>query len=400
MKKCFIVFFVFLILHPCFGQIIFEKGYFIDNNDLKTECLIKNNDWKNNPVKFEYKLNDSNIVQKADINAIKEFGIYDFSKFIRINVKIDRSSVDINELSAKRNPVWSKEQLFLKELVCGDATLFVYTDKDRSWFFFSVKNSEIQQLIFKDYIVENRINTNNTYQQQLLNTVQNENTQNIKVRQLAYTENPLVNYFRLYNKSGAYCTKTDFSKKTREIFNLKVLGSAENTKIAFPFYLTDYYNVSFDRKLFFSFGLEAEYFLPFNKNSWSVLIEPNYQYIHTSKVINEYETKLNFHTITFPIGIRYNKYINSDLKCFINGLYIPNLCITLNPELNVGKFTQLDIEQISNFALGAGVSYRSFSTELRYYSNRGLLEKYTMWETDYQRLVLILSYKLYHKTGK
>jgi hypothetical protein len=104
MKKGISIFVLLLTIHVCFGQIVFEKGYFIDNNNSKTECLIKNYDWRTNPVKIEYKLNDSTEVQKMDITTIKEFGIYNFSRFIRAKVKIDRSSVDITNLSEKRNP--------------------------------------------------------------------------------------------------------------------------------------------------------------------------------------------------------------------------------------------------------------------------------------------------------
>jgi len=37
------------------AQIKYEKGYFISNNDSKTECLIYNMDWSINPVEFIYK---------------------------------------------------------------------------------------------------------------------------------------------------------------------------------------------------------------------------------------------------------------------------------------------------------------------------------------------------------
>lgn len=34
----------------CFSQVTFENGYFIGENTEKTEALIKNVDWKNNPT--------------------------------------------------------------------------------------------------------------------------------------------------------------------------------------------------------------------------------------------------------------------------------------------------------------------------------------------------------------
>jgi hypothetical protein len=39
-----------------YAQITFEKGYFINNSGDRTECFIKNIDWRDNPTKFEYKM--------------------------------------------------------------------------------------------------------------------------------------------------------------------------------------------------------------------------------------------------------------------------------------------------------------------------------------------------------
>ena len=68
------------------AQISFEKGYYITNAKEKVECLIKNYDWKNNPVEIEYKLTNSTLVQKIAITNMEEFSIYDKSKYIRRTV--------------------------------------------------------------------------------------------------------------------------------------------------------------------------------------------------------------------------------------------------------------------------------------------------------------------------
>lgn len=49
MKKLIIVFLIFLPILS-FSQINFESGYIIRNNNIKTECLIRNVAWKNNPT--------------------------------------------------------------------------------------------------------------------------------------------------------------------------------------------------------------------------------------------------------------------------------------------------------------------------------------------------------------
>ena len=82
-----------------YSQIIFEKGYFVNNSNEKIECLIKNNDWKNNPETFEYKLAENSEPVIADLKSAKEFGIYSISKYVRSLVKLDKSSENLDDMT-------------------------------------------------------------------------------------------------------------------------------------------------------------------------------------------------------------------------------------------------------------------------------------------------------------
>ena len=104
----------FFLCTNAFTQIKFEKGYFINNQNQKIECLIKNSDWKNNPTSFDYKLDENSEVKTNSINNAIEFGIYNFSKYIRADIMIDRSSVYIDKLNYNRNLTFNEERLFLK----------------------------------------------------------------------------------------------------------------------------------------------------------------------------------------------------------------------------------------------------------------------------------------------
>ena len=48
-KLLFIVVLLSIIGIESKAQVIFEKGYFINREGQKTECFIKNLDWRNNP---------------------------------------------------------------------------------------------------------------------------------------------------------------------------------------------------------------------------------------------------------------------------------------------------------------------------------------------------------------
>ena len=145
MKKQLLLFLTVLLSFNSYSQISFEKGYYINNNNQKTNCLIKNIDWKNNPTEFEYKLYENSESKETNIKLIKEFGIDNISKYVRNTVNIDRSRETINNLSNDRNPIFKEEEVFLKVLVEGKANLYQYDDGNLRKYFYNKENSNIEQ---------------------------------------------------------------------------------------------------------------------------------------------------------------------------------------------------------------------------------------------------------------
>ena len=136
MKKQILVVFLFsLVSGLSYSQIIFEKGYLINNSNQRIECLIKNMEWKNNPTELEFKLSQNEITQKISVESAKEFGIGDAIKFISVRVKIDRSAEDINGISSESKPIFHEEQLFLRAIIEGKASLYSYMDGNLARFF-------------------------------------------------------------------------------------------------------------------------------------------------------------------------------------------------------------------------------------------------------------------------
>ncbi|KAF2341285.1 hypothetical protein [Flavobacterium tistrianum] len=105
MKKTLLL---ILFLYCTFSnaQISFEKGCFISNNGIRTECFIRNLDWKNNPTDFKYKSQISDNDYKTETIAnVQEFGIDNTVTFKRAKVKMDRSSDNLDKLSETGQPV-------------------------------------------------------------------------------------------------------------------------------------------------------------------------------------------------------------------------------------------------------------------------------------------------------
>jgi len=395
---------IFLILFcsitTAYGQISFEKGYLIDNENHKIECFIKNYEWEGNPVECEYKLVENGDIKKGDITSIKEFIIYGSSKYIRANTRIERSPA---ELSGLRNPTWNQEQLFLKVLVQGKASLYNYTEKNSNLFFYSVSDTLIQQLVCRKYLTDNnQIAVNNNFRQQLKNDVNCGNTANA-LKSIAYSEGELERHFKKFND----CIGETFTVYNHKInkgkFNLRItpgIDYASLSMFTFSNY-TKYRNVDFDPQMSFRLGLEAEYILPFYKNKFGIIFEPTYQHFNAQKVIGsrEREAKINYNSIELAAGIRYFILLNDNTKVFINGLVNSVASFNINSKLDLpndldSTIWTLKMQEKSNFALGCGLNHKRLSIEFRYYSPQKIMNFSQEWTSKYQKYSFIVGYNL------
>ncbi|MEO7210187.1 MAG: hypothetical protein ABIY35_04510, partial [Chitinophagaceae bacterium] len=125
MKKN-ILFVILLIMSASgFSQISFEPGFIINNNGDKVDCLIKNLEWKNNPNEFTYKLSETSEELTGNIQNVKAFFTGN-AKYVLFNTDIDRSSDVLSEGTTDKEPQYKNETFFLKVLVEGKASLYVY----------------------------------------------------------------------------------------------------------------------------------------------------------------------------------------------------------------------------------------------------------------------------------
>ena len=104
MKKI-ILSFIVLYYTSFYAQINFEKGYIINNNNIKTECLIKNQDWLDNPAEIEIKPLDNDITRIENVNTIKEFKIDNSPKYISVSAMMDLFYDDITAFTTSPQPI-------------------------------------------------------------------------------------------------------------------------------------------------------------------------------------------------------------------------------------------------------------------------------------------------------
>ncbi len=402
MKTISIFFIVIITALKSFGQITYEKGYFIDNNNQRVECLIKNYDWKNNPTEIEFKTSSSPKPQKADIASIKEFGIDGYSKYVRVKTFIDRSSADILEISTQSSPEWSEELVFLKVLVEGKAKLFTFVDGDLNLFLYSLNDSTVNQLIYKQYFsVDSTFASvqtvcfNTRFRQQLWIDVKCPGETMSSLESLQYNTNMLKQYFIKYNKCSGY-SFIEYNKNGKA-FNLKLTPGINFSAMSMTNDANSFRDTDFGIKTGFRIGLEGEFILPFNKNKWGILFEPTYQYFNATSKNSNGNTSINYNSLEFPIGLRQYFFLNNSIKLFINIFYIPAFCPDFHSTFKSGSSPAalLDINSRGSFAFGGGIGLAKLSAGIRYYSNRQILGDYPSWFTDYQRFSLIFGYKIF-----
>lgn len=391
---------LFFLVTESFGQIRYEKGYLINNDNKRIECLIKNGEWKYNPTEFSYKLGKSGNSEKGDITSVKEFGIDNYFKFVGADVKIDRSVNPKTTISTEKDPVWKQEKLFLKVLVEGKANLYVFEGPNMERFFYSVKDNPISQLVYKEYRVDMKLVKNTSFRQQIWKDLQFKDAYMDEVKKMNYASKELEAYFKSYNSSFGNTEAEIVSQERVSHLNLRLTPGVNfsSGSMSIPGGVgKPLIPVTFKSNQSFRLGLEAEWVFAYNKYKWAVVFEPTFQSYQPE--VEAHDAMIKYSAIEFPIGVRYYYHLSDQTRLYLNGFYIPGFAMNFNsqikytPDTNVPK--SFDVKSSGNLALGGGVDYKKFSMEARYYTNRVLSDE-PFLEPGYSRFSIILGYQIFN----
>ncbi len=405
MKKNLYFLLIFLYGANCYSQIIFEKGYFINNANQTVQCEIKNIGWRTTPTEFEYRLSENGKTQKVFLTDIKEFGIDGVSKYIRENVNIDVSVNNVNSLVNNKKPVFEAKTLFLEVLLEGKANLYQYSSSSNTTkYFYNKDNTGIKQLVFKFYKSSyNTIGTNNHFRQQLWKDLKCNTIEINDIENLQYRKKSLINFFVDYNKCNNSKLTTYESKNKKNTFNLSIKPRINNSSLKVADENSSIRSINFSNQVNFGIGIEAEIILPFRKNKWSVFIEPSYQYyndqatrLSSGVVGGEINSTIEYSSIEIPIGIRHYMFINSDSKIFINAAFVYDIASGTQryTRSDGSEITPANVSSNSNLGLGIGYKFKNkFSLEYRLQTSRDILNNGD--GSDYKTTSVIFGYTFF-----
>lgn len=388
MQRLLLLFIFILASHPAFSQIIFEKGYLIDNSGQETSCLIRNLQWLKNPTEIDYKIDENSDVQIATISSIREFGFDNGSKYVRETVEIDRSSRDYNP-----GPEFKEETLFLKVLIKGSANLYAYADSNLERFFYSVQGSPIKQLVYKVYKAYHAEGKNTQYKQQLLNDLNCETFNISTFEKLDYNRKELTKFFVRYHecKGDAFVVYQD-PKVKRKAFNFGIHAGMQTTNMNFINSKFKNRTADFDNKIGFSAGLSVELVLPFNRNKWAVFVEPTFQSYDDTKAMRHGDAAVSYKSIQTPIGLRHYMFLNNNSALFLEGFFL--LDSPFQSSLKMSNVIEV-VDFKTNFSGGVGVGfkYQKFNVTARYFAPQDLASNYHFYKVTKNTATVSVGYQ-------
>lgn len=399
MKKNLLLFVFLLFQNYSFSQIQFEQGYFINNENKKTKCWIKNKDWSNNPNNFTYKLKKNGKIKTANISDVSKFAIADLSKYERHKVKIDRSGTTTNDMSQTYEPEFEEKTVFLRLLVEGDKNLYEFITGNLYRYFVSSENMELTPLIYKEFLTpKGKVRQNASFRLHLMQVLKCQAFATNATNELGYNKKALVNFFIKYHDT---CQNGNYIKyegrRKRNLISFSIRPGITNSSITIDNLFSNSKDANFNNNFGFRIGIEAEFTLPFYNNKWAIILEPTFHQFKTDKFDlqnNIGNVKVNYLSMEFPIGIRHYFFLNENTKLFLNPAY--TLDYNFNTTFVYENGFDIDSRSRGYISIGAGLKLKDkINVEARYGFLGDVLMNNFFWKSDYNVMSLIIGYRLF-----
>lgn len=344
----------------CFGQIKFEKGYFITSDQQKINCLIKNSDWANTPQTFTYKISENSPYLNANIDSVVEFGFKDGLRFIKREVDFINSSDYPSFNRPISNQDFTKKKLFLSVLIEGKASLLGYTDGVKH-FYLSMNNTSPQLLVYNKYSTEDhKIKENNQYKNQLFESLKCDSISLTDFKDLNYNSKSITKLIEKYNQ----CENSDYQIYSEKIKRNKIELIPKINFNTTSFKTSEPFDVHYDfgSKQNISAGLELEMPLPFNKNKFSGSLEAMFvKYNKVSDYVrNNQNVEIDYNAVQIRSGIKYYTYLSNSSKIQLGIYYLYSIP-------NHSNYRGFSLSSTSSYSFSLGYKLKNiYSAELKF----------------------------------
>lgn len=405
-KKSIFIAFVLTLTTSAQAQTNFLPGYFINKQNEKVECLIKNTDSRFAPKSIEYKIDAEAVTKKISTDSLAILEIFDKWKYQRFTTKIDVSKEKNTELTRSKEPEFEERNLLLKVLNEGDINLYALEDGRLSLFFVKEKTNAIEQLIYKEYMDEQRIlRKNQLYKSQLSNYLKNGSVSNSDIANINYNKKELMDLIGKHNQHSGN-DNIVYEKVEKGVASIALKAGANIIRSGVSEASAKEYLTDFGTKLNLRAGIEIEYLLPYNNYKWALVSDPAisiYQAQNEEQVsfISDGVVKsaIKYNAIELPLGIRYYHKLNDASRLYATASYVINF--SSNSTLEYSRSNDVLLKEIAirprwNLYFAMGYKFNDkMGVEMRIYNNQLIIYRYSTWDIKYQVASLQLSYKLF-----
>lgn len=347
-----------------YGQIVFEPGYYLDQQHQKHEGLIRNEGWLNNPSEIVFKESETSEARKIPKSDITQFEVGDLL-FIKFEMQVDVSDNNLNTMTTTASPVWEKRTELIRKIADGPYSLYVFRSSNLNRFFYSNQpHTEVTQLVYKKFrTAQSSVNENNFFRNQLLELFSNQGLSEEQSKKIDYDEDDLVETFVQFGSTAIVSPSASSGSK----FHLTVSGGAMFWQYVFK---------DPGRNVQHNFSgtsilpqVEIEYVLEFNRNKWSIFTGVGYMKLsgetgETNFLTGEAgKTSFDFTNILLPIGIRYRMFLNEFSKVSLDAgtTFVAGSGEVIRP------LYLYETKNNPRFFVGAGFTFKKIGASVRYH---------------------------------
>lgn len=250
---------------------------------------------------------------------------------------------------------------------------------------------------------DSKIRENIRFKQQIWDEIRYEGLDKKDLRRINYSRKDLVDYFIKYNSSGASEFKhyTHVRKSGKYLnLGLKIGGLSSS----FDF------NGTLKSNQVYRAAVEVEYMMPFNRNKWSLIVEPSFQYFNGTYNQKNWKTydevlygiddltffskkilddeSVDAKSLLIPVGIRHNLFLKNNSRIFINASVVFEVLFG-EPEIKSGLH-----RDFRSYEFGLGYKYNNtYSVEIKY-GDSFVPVSYAGMQSDMQSFGIFLGYTL------
>lgn len=379
--------FIFLIFsEQISAQSNFLDGYIINAQKDTIRGKIDYKNWERNPSQISFKSekeNNPSTYKSYDIT-----GFYVNNEFYQTEiVKLEVSSQDLPTMTTSKQSIFSSDTLFLRLLIKGQASLYLYKDeKFRQHFFIKKNEMPIEELVFRKYKDgENIVVTQRKYLNQL-SFYFSDCSSKIKISEkLAYEQEALKSLFNEYNQCKGNSVDSYKAEKEKTSVEISLLAGVSSTKLD---WISDEFNngivtANFNKSTNFTTGIGFDLVTARSNRRWS---------IYNEILLKSYKTSGESSIGTSKYDLRYLKLntmgryylLNKKIRPYL-GLGISNGW-AIKSENNVN----LDFRKYEQGLIGSlGLNIDKFNMEFRYETSNGMSEQQALSSKVNSYFVLI-----------